>query len=208
MTLNELHELARSGDFKAAYTAAGLVEGPLEEMLEAQCIGAWSLSRLGRQEEARAAALSALDEASRVLGATHRVTLEAMNDSARFAARCGDLATAVEIGTNVHRIRSEVLGAENPKTLTSLANLLRYKAAAGQTVDDAAVRMLADGWTAADPQVHDPAHLDAWVLAAELTQDRESAVRCLARFEQVLGKEHPNTARAREQLAALLQSTQ
>lgn len=208
MNLDELHKLAKSGDFEAALAAASQVEGPLEDTLEARCIGAWSLSRLGRQEQARAEALSVFDEASRVLGAAHRVTLEAMNDAARFAARCGDLTAAVDLGANVHRIRSEVLGADHPKTLTSLANLLRYKATAGEMVDASAVHMLVDGWMAADPQGNDPAQLDAWALAAELTQDRESAIRCVAHFEQVLGDEHPNTARAREQLSVLLQSPQ
>jgi hypothetical protein len=204
MNIEELHELARSGDFESALSAVDKVEGTLEDLLEARCIGAWSLSRLGLQKESRDAAMSVLHEATHVLGADHRVTLEAANDAARFAARCGDLLTAVELGTYVYERRAAVLGRGHRKTLTSLANLLRYKASVGETVDFESLHVLTYSWKDVDPQCDDPAHLDAWSLTAELTQDGESAARCVARFEQVLGCEHPNTARAREKLAHLL----
>lgn len=164
MNLEELHELARSGDFESALAAVGEVEGPLE----------------------------------------HRVTLEEMNDAVRFAARCGDLSTAVELGAYVHERRAAVLGRGHRKTLTSFANLLRYKASVGETVDFETVHVLTCDWMGIDPQCEDPAHLDAWALTAELAQNSESAVCCVARFEQVLGHEHPNTARARDKLARLL----
>ena len=38
MNLEELHELARSGDFQSALSAVDKVEGTLEELLEARCI--------------------------------------------------------------------------------------------------------------------------------------------------------------------------
>ena len=204
VNLEELHELARSGDFQSALSAVDKVEGTLEELLEARCIGAWCLSRLGLHKESRDAAMSVLHEATHVLGADHRVTLEAANDAARFAARCGDLLTAVELGTHVYKRRAAVLGRDHEKTLTSLTNLLRYKASAGETVDFESLHDLTYSWKDVDPQCDDPAHLDAWALAAELMQDGESAVCCVTRFEQVLGCEHPNTVRARVKLAHLL----
>lgn len=203
MHLAELHALAHSGDFEAALAAADAVEGTDAELLEARCVKAWCHSRLGDQTAARAEAEHALTHATVVLGATHRVTLEALNDVARFSARCGDLPAAISHGANAYTKRRAALGAEHPKTLTSLANLLRYRTANGETVPSSEIDELKAGWQAADPEVIDPAHLNAWALWVELTGDSSDAAACLARFVGVLGENHPDTLRATEQLAAL-----
>ena len=52
MDLEELHSLARSGDFSEALAACAQVEGSASDLLEARCIKAWCLSRLDRNQEA------------------------------------------------------------------------------------------------------------------------------------------------------------
>ncbi len=100
--------------------------------------------------------------------------------------------------------RKEVLGEHHPETLTSLANLLRYRSLLGETVFISTLTILKDGWHIADPDMLDPAHLNAWALQVELVNDRDGAAKCLAPFAEVLGEEHPDTIRTRDKLASLI----
>jgi hypothetical protein len=204
MLLTELHALARSGNFEAALAAAETVEGTDAERIEARCVQAWCLSRLGDQPAALMEAAATLAEAETTLGPTHHVTLEALNDVARFSARCGDLPAAISHGESVHARRVELLGEHHPKTLTSLTNLLNYRATLGEAVPASEIAALKAWWRVADPEVVDPAHLNAWVLWAELTGDASSASTCLVRFTDILGEDHPDTLRARDRIAALV----
>jgi hypothetical protein len=104
----------------------------------------------------------------------------------------------------VYETRKEVLGEHHPKTLTSLANLLRYRFLLGETVPISTLTILKDGWYIADPDMLDSAHLNAWALQVELINDRDDAAECLARFVEVLGEEHPDTIRTRDKLASLI----
>jgi hypothetical protein len=204
MRLAELHELARSGDFAATLAACVEFEGSDEERLEARCIKAWCLSRLGDQAGALSESVDVLEKAELLLGRTHPLTLEALNDVARFSARCGELSAAVAHGQAVCATRKEVLGEHHPKTLTSLANLLRYRSLLGEVVPTSELMLLKAGWQLADPNLLDPAHLNAWALQVELVGDGAGAAACLARFVEVLGEEHPDTVRTRDKLASLI----
>lgn len=204
MRLAELHELARTGDFDATLSACAAFEGSDEERLEALCIKAWCLSRLGDQAGALLESTAVMKRAELLLGRTHPLTLEALNDVARFSARCGELSAAVAHGQQVYATRKDVLGEHHPKTLTSLANLLRYRFLLGETVSISTLTILKDGWHIADPDMLDPAHLNAWALQVELVNDRDGAAECLARFVEVLGEEHPDTVRTRDKLASLI----
>lgn len=204
MSLAELHELARTGDFNAALAACAAFEGSDEELLEARCVKAWCLSRLGDQAAALLESETVIKKAELLLGRTHPLTLEALNDVARFSARNGELSAAVTYGQKVYTTRKEVLGEHHPKTLTSLANLLRYRSLLGETVSISTLTILKDGWHIADPDMLDPAHLNAWALQVELVNDRDGAAECFARFVEVLGEKHPDTVRARDKLASLI----
>ena len=204
MRLAELHELARTGDFDATLAACAEFEGSDEERLEARCIKAWCLSRLGDQAGALLESTAVMKKAELLLGPTHPLTLEALNDVARFSARCGDLPSAVVHGQEVYETRKDVLGEHHPKTLTSLANLLRYQSLLGAAVPTSELMILKAGWQLADPNILDPAHLNAWALQVELVGDGAGASACLARFVEVLGEDHPDTVRTRDKLASLI----
>lgn len=204
MRLAELHELARTGDFDATLSACAAFEGSDEERLEALCIKAWCLSRLGDQAGALLESTAVMKRAELLLGRTHPLTLEALNDVARFSARCGELSAAVAHGQDVYATRKDVLGEHHPKTLTSLANLLRYRSTLGEAVLVSELTALRAGWQIADPSVLDPAHLNAWSLQVELLGDRVDAAACLARFVEILGEKHPDTVRTRDKLASLI----
>lgn len=204
MRLAELHELARTGDFDATLAACAEFEGSDEERLEARCIKAWCLSRLGDQAGALLESTAVMKKAELLLGPTHPLTLEALNDVARFSARCGDLPSAVAHGQEVYETRKEVLGEHHPKTLTSLANLLRYQSLLGAAVPTSELMILKAGWQIADPNILDTAHLNAWALQVELVGDGVGASACLARFVEVLGEDHPDTVRTRDKLASLI----
>jgi hypothetical protein len=204
MILTELHALARSGDFESALVAAETVDGSDAERLEARCVKAWCLSRLGDQPSALAESAEVLVQAERRLGPSHQVTLEALNDVARFSARCGDLPAAISHGETAHARRVELLGEHHPKTLTSLTNLLNYRAMLGEAVTTSEIAALKAGWQSADPDAVDPAHLNAWALLADLSGDASSAAACLVRFTDILGEDHPDTLRARDRLATLV----
>jgi hypothetical protein len=206
MHLAELHELARTGDFNATLAACVEFEGSDEEQLEARCVKAWCLSRLGDQAEALSESVAVQKKAELLLGRTHPLTLEALNDVARFSARCGELSSAVVHGQDVYVTRKEVLGEHHPKTLTSLANLLRYRSLLGEAAPVSELIILKAGWQLADPNILDPAHLNAWALQVELLSDRDGAAACLARFVEVLGEEHPDTIRTRDKLASLIKT--
>jgi hypothetical protein len=203
MDLADLHQLAAAGDFTTALDASHNDFGSLEANLEAACIRAWSLSRLQRNDEALVEAKATLASAQAELGPTHHVTLEALNDSARFASRSGLHHDAAAAGAQVLELRRKVLGHQHPKTLTSWSNLLGYRLRAGEVVDRDDADALISAWAVSDPTISDKAHLAARLQVAEVFGDKPLAQGCVEAYTALLGPSHPDTARAAGVLADL-----
>lgn len=204
MELEQLHRLASDGDFAGALEAAENDFGSMAANLEAACVAAWCLSRLGRNEEAFDAARTTHQSAERDLGPNHPVTLEALNDYARFSARCGRLAEAVEAGARVLEMRRTSLGEHHPKTLTSWGNLIGYRHQAGEQPASEETNALLRAWQGIDPGLQDRAHLAAMLQVAETRRDHTLAAGALEQYVQLLGEDHPDTLRAREALSSLV----
>jgi hypothetical protein len=203
MDLADLHQLAATGDFAAALDASHHNFGSVEANLEAACIRAWSLSRLQRKDEALAETKATLAAARAELGATHHLTLEALNDSARFASRSGLHHDAVTAGAQVLELRREVLGHQHLKTLTSWSNLIGYRLHAGEVIDRADADSLLKAWAVNDSDGSDKAHLAARLQVAQAFADKALAQACVAAYTALLGPSHPDTARAAGVLASI-----
>ena len=203
MKLEHLHRLASEGDFAGALEVSDGDFGSTEANLEAACIAGWCMSRLGRNEEARDAAKKTYQIAKRDLGTDHPIAMEALNDYARFSARCGQFAEAVEVGTRVLDMRRTALGQNHPKTLTSWGNLVGYRHRAGEQVAFEETSALLDLWQIADPATQDKAQLASMLQVAEAHHDQTLAATALELYVNLLGEEHPDTLRAREALSRL-----
>ena len=211
--LADLRALARSGEWEGALaTARAFVPDPsvpapaVAQQLEARCVEAWCLGRLGRTTEAFELSGDTWRRASVALGETHPVALTALNHRARFASRLGMHREALADGVQVLRLRQRTLGDTHRDTLVSATNLVRFRLAEGAVVFPHDMEQLLDRWHRVDPERRELGHLAAMCLELEVRRRAlvQDACSVLERYRAALGPDHPDTLRAAVRLEGLL----
>jgi tetratricopeptide (TPR) repeat protein len=122
-----------------------------EQTLDSRGILGYWMNKAGHHEAAAAELNFVIDLLiAHDFGPKHSLTLRVRNDLADVEASRGNYDIAIAVGQEVSRARMETVGPKDPATLTSRANLARWKGQRGQAADRQAAAELADVVSDAD----------------------------------------------------------